>query len=71
MKPLLIMTLASVAFSAQAQINLPAGTFREAPAERFITSQNAYYKNPQMAMKNRVIADKQNKKVNKFCLIGL
>jgi hypothetical protein len=49
--------------------DLPDG-FSEKPASRFVVSDDPYYKDPQIAIKNGVAAYKKNDRTNHFCVVG-
>jgi hypothetical protein len=49
--------------------DLPEG-FGEKPASRFVVSDDPYYKDPQIAMKNLVAAYRKNHRTNRFCVVG-
>ncbi|HLX03400.1 MAG TPA: hypothetical protein VKS80_14940 [Trinickia sp.] len=49
--------------------DLPEG-FNRKPTSRFVVSDNPYYKDPQIALKNGVAANQKNHQTNRFCVVG-
>jgi hypothetical protein len=49
--------------------DLPEG-FGEKPTSRFVVSDNPYYKDPRIALKNGVAAYKKNHQTNHLCVVG-
>ncbi|WP_254699758.1 hypothetical protein [Trinickia violacea] len=68
----LIATFVSTVFiytTSFAADDLPEG-FGEKPNSRFVVSDDPYYKDPLIAIKNGVAAYKKNYRTNHFCVVG-
>ena len=64
-----LLSAALICTTSFAADDLPDG-FSEKPASRFVVSENPYYKDPRIALKNGVAAYKKNHRTNHLCVVG-